>query len=70
MKLVERFRRWWNPAQWRDDHPGEDDEQSDAPPTPRRSAFGSVHDYLDHGGRVDGVDVVRDLKRPSTSSGE
>jgi hypothetical protein len=21
MQLADRIRRWWNPAQWRDDHP-------------------------------------------------
>jgi hypothetical protein len=25
MKLAERIQRWWNPAQWRDNHPDEDE---------------------------------------------
>jgi hypothetical protein len=65
MKLVELFRRWWNPAQWRDDHPGEDAEQRNTPPAKRRSAFrgAAVDDATDYPpGRVD---VERDLKRPN-----
>lgn len=64
MKFVERFRRWWNPAQWRDDHPGEDDEQSNTPPARRRSVFGAVDDGIDHSAGPYRVDVERDLKRP------
>jgi hypothetical protein len=33
MKLRDRIRRWWNPAEWRDEHPqvteGDDSSESD-----------------------------------------
>jgi hypothetical protein len=63
MKVVDRFRRWWNPAQWKDDHPGEDDEQSDTPTARRRSALGAVDDAIDYSAGPGRVDVERDLKR-------
>jgi hypothetical protein len=25
MRLADRIRRWWKPAQWRDEHPDEND---------------------------------------------
>jgi hypothetical protein len=46
MTLSERIKRWWNPAQWRDDHPeysegsgfalGHKDQLRNSVPKPRR----------------------------------
>lgn len=30
MRLADRIRRWWNPAQWHDEHPEETDREGDA----------------------------------------
>ena len=30
MRLADRIRRWWKPAQWRDEHPEESDGEGDA----------------------------------------
>jgi hypothetical protein len=29
MRLTDRIRRWWNPAQWRDEHPEERGDEAD-----------------------------------------
>jgi hypothetical protein len=36
MKLRDRIRRWWSPAQWEDDHPAERKQQDD----PNKNALG------------------------------
>jgi hypothetical protein len=72
MKLVERFRRWWNPAQWRDDHPGEHHGQSDTPPAQRRARWAPWPIISTTKGAsrkrpaaaLDRVDVESDPKRP------
>ena len=30
MRLADRVRRWWKPAQWRDEHPEENDTEGKA----------------------------------------
>jgi hypothetical protein len=64
MKLVARFRRWWNPAQWRDDHPGEDDGRSHTPEGRRLREVGITDECFDPAASFDRVDVERALKRP------
>jgi hypothetical protein len=63
MKLSDRIRRWWAPAQWRDDHPLTEEERAQ-----QRNPDGPDH-YVDaqHGigaESYDRVDVERDLRKP------
>jgi hypothetical protein len=30
MRLTDRIRRWWKPAQWREEHPEETDSEGEA----------------------------------------
>jgi hypothetical protein len=53
MKLRERFRRWWSPAQWADDHPLTAHERADQKEQPK-----SVSEL----GKAANVD--RDFKKP------
>jgi hypothetical protein len=60
MKLTDRLRRWWKPAQWQEDHPLSEQERTD----PSRHAEDElVHDQLGLGS-YDRVDVDRDFKKP------
>ena len=63
MNLSDRIKRWWNPAQWRDDHPLSDEERA------RRSDPDAPDGYLEpqHGigaESYDRVDVERELRKP------
>ena len=63
MKLTDRIRRWWSPAQWRDDHPLTDEERA------QRRDPDSPDEYVDpqHGigaESYDRVDVERDFRKP------
>jgi hypothetical protein len=49
MKLTDRLRRWWRPAQWQEDHPLSEHEL--------------IHDQLGLGS-YDRVDVDRDFRKP------
>jgi len=63
MKLTDRIRRWWKPAQWHDDHPLSDEERA------RRTNPDAPDGYVDpqHGfgaESYDRIDVERDLRKP------
>jgi hypothetical protein len=50
VKLSDRLRRWWNPAQWRDDHPAIGDGEGYKDPRPTASAsFNDERDKLGRG---------------------
>jgi len=66
--LRDRLRRWWNPAQWEDDHPTERKQRAQ----PKKNALGS---WLGGAEKVLGDDLVglgpsgrtdyeRDFKKP------
>jgi hypothetical protein len=63
MRLTDRIRRWWKPAQWRDDHPLTAEERA------RDEAAGGPDGFVDaqHGmgaESYDRVDVDRDFRKP------
>jgi hypothetical protein len=65
MKLSDRIRRWWKPAQWQDEHPLTDEERE------QRLEVGieAPDEYVDpqHGVGAeswDRVDVERDFRKP------
>jgi len=63
MQLRDRIRRWWKPAQWRDDHPLSEDERAarENPDAPD----GFVDPSLPIGASTyDRVDVDRDFRKP------
>ena len=67
MKLRDRLRRWWNPAQWADDHPFDAHEPHER--TERKGHLGAhlggagaFADEAGHG--LDRVSVERDFKKP------
>ena len=43
MKLSDRIKRWWQPAQWRDDHPHVGDGEGYALSEEQRQAAGIPH---------------------------
>jgi len=67
MKLRDRLRRWWSPAQWEDDHPAERKQRDQPRKNALGSWFGQTGKFLqDRGnfepsGRTDGE---RDFKKP------
>jgi hypothetical protein len=56
MKLRDRFRRWWSPARWNDDHPLEAAERSQRRGHHRHAVVGESE------ARVKNVE--RDFKKP------
>jgi hypothetical protein len=68
MKLRDRIRRWWSPAQWEDDHPAERKQ--------REKPRGTLGRFLSNPGKnialmqddyprqVHGIDHERDFKKP------
>jgi hypothetical protein len=60
MKLSDRFKRWWKPAQWEEDHPlSEEERDTEHPPEDL------VHGQIPMGaGTYDRVDVERDFHKP------
>ena len=63
MKLTDRLRRWWKPAQWQEDHPLSDEERAD------NAQFQTEDEYINpqHGvgaESYDRVDVDRDFRKP------
>jgi hypothetical protein len=62
MRLTDRIKRWWKPAQWQEDHPMSEQERAD----PSRH----VEDELIHGQHgtggdsYDRIDVDRDFRKP------
>ena len=63
MGLRERFRRWWNPAQWNDDHPTPTDVERAKEPVTGAEAF--IQPQHGVGAEsYDRVDVERDLRKP------
>ena len=62
MKLRDRLRRWWSPAQWADDHPLEAEDRSERK--------GDIHltnivgRALEAGGSESLVNVEQDFKKP------
>ena len=69
MTLRDRFKRWWRPAQWDDDHPTERKQRA----RPNKNALGSWvgSTFGDTGRAGDDVhrtmvgDPGRDFKKPS-----
>ena len=61
MKLRDRFRRWWSPAQWADDHPLEGKERPERKRHPARSAIARHNEALGSEGLAN---VERDFKKP------
>ena len=68
MKLRDRMRRWWSPAQWADDHPTEREQQAQ----PNKNELGSLRGWVGSGG-APGMDkhgrdfkkqLARDFKKP------
>jgi len=62
MKLSDRIRRWWKPAQWQDNHPLSDEEREqrahlDTPDGYSVPQHGFGEDW-------DRVDAERDLRKP------
>ena len=63
MRLTDRFRRWWKPAQWAEDHPFSEQERADAAQRNTEDAY--VHPQHGFGAEsYDSVDVERDLRKP------
>jgi hypothetical protein len=69
MKLRDRIRRWWSPAQWEDDHPTERKHRE----KPNRYALGGYFSnpaknlqniQEDYPRGADGIDYPRDFKKP------
>ena len=60
MKLRDRLRRWWSPAQWADDHPLEANKERSARKKHHRTV---MYDALDDFGAP--VSPDRDFKKPS-----
>ena len=63
MKLTDRLRRWWRPAQWQEDHPLSEQERADS------AQFQTEDEYINpqHGigaESYDRVDVDRDFRKP------
>jgi hypothetical protein len=63
MKLRDRLRRWWSPAQWADDHPAER-KQRDQPDKGGTRDFGPGGDYVQQKVARDFKKFERDLKKP------
>jgi len=62
MKLTDRLRRWWKPAQWQEDHPLSDQERAD------NAQLQTEDEYVNpqHGigaESYDRVDVDRDFRK-------
>jgi hypothetical protein len=65
MKLSDRIRRWWKPAQWEDDHPLSDEERAQAQRIHLDAPDGYSEPQHGFGGESwDRVDVERDLRKP------
>jgi hypothetical protein len=68
MALLDRIRRWWNPAQWEDDHPTERKQRAQ----PKKNALGSwfggaekvLNDDLHNLGPSGHTDYDRAFKKP------
>lgn len=67
--LRDRLRRWWNPAQWADDHPTERKQRAQPKKNALGGWFGQTEKFLGGGsgdfepaGRTDFVE--RDFKKP------
>ena len=63
MRLTDRFKRWWKPAQWQDDHPLSEQERAN------KAQFQTEDEYINpqHGTGAesyDRVDVDRDFRKP------
>jgi hypothetical protein len=62
MKLSDRIRRWWKPAQWEDDHPLTEAERAESAAERAEREEGT---QLPLGASTyDRVDVERDLRKP------
>ena len=66
MTLRDRFRRWWKPAQWDDDHPTERKQRAQPKKNALGSWFGQTSKALNQEGESPvGKDFVeRDFKKP------
>ena len=63
MRLTDKLKRWWKPAQWQDDHPLSEQERAN------RAQFQTEDEYINpqHGTGAesyDRVDVERDFRKP------
>ena len=63
MKLSERIKRWWNPAQWQDDHPLTDEEREQREALDVPDGF-SEPQHVFGGDTYDRIDVDRDFRKP------
>ena len=73
MKLGDRLRRWWSPAQWEDDHPSERIRRygDERPLSEKERAERKERDFFDEATKFDGytvggraIEVERDFKKP------
>ena len=69
MNLHDRFRRWWSPAQWEDDHPAEREQRAQRNKSALGSFFANPAKNLenmqeDYPRQVVGIDHERDFKKP------
>jgi hypothetical protein len=63
MRLTDRLKRWWKPAQWQEDHPLSEQEREN------KAQFQTEDEYINpqHGigaESYDRVDVDRDFRKP------
>ena len=64
MNLRDRLRRWWTPAQWRDDHPPTADEYDESRHVERPDGFVDPQSAMLGVDSYERVDVERDLRQP------
>ena len=64
MNLRDRLRRWWKPAQWRDDHPPTADEYDESRHVERPDGFVDPQSAMLGVDSYERVDVERDLRQP------
>ena len=71
MTLRDRFRRWWSPAQWEDDHPAERNQRERPKKNHWFTSPGGMNldDNLNNLGPSGRTDFERDFKKPRPTSG-